>query len=551
MSERTFFVGSVGPLLYDDTDKAYEDSDMLSDDIVAPLQKALWANIPETSTNLPTGGGSTPDSTSPGSVSNLRLANSGLGGITIAWDAPVDTPDIDNYSVYWSTSSTYIEGTTALIGTVPAPVTQFTHVYNHPLTTAFTCYYWVKAIDSSKNFSTITGPLFVTATTTYDDAISKVVNSLLSNPVENGVAFKLDKLKIGPGGSEAIAPVTVFTIGTINGLPAIAIKGDMFVDGSVNARALTAGSIVGNLINATTTLTLSEGGTAAFGASGSNNEPDIKILTATGSGQGKLIVYDGVSNPGYNSTTEFWRSCIAHYVATNQGTTFENPPRRMVTGYCKNGASVTLLGDFPHMPQLHVFPVNVSTPTAKFFAHPGTLIPVSFGRWSFRMYCGIMGSSSHLVAANSDVSVSWSAFIGGTSLNSARVFCREDGTSNYAFTRCVVKVSVRAQSGAGNTPTGALVTLNVIGRYTGALEQSNTTQIYADTDWRSYWSIIDAPSSKLYDSIRVVASFQATIPSRYRWPSGTGLAELRVEVIASYPTVPAATNEVGGYLAYF
>lgn len=546
MSERTFFIGSVGPLLYDDADKAYEDSDMLEDDIVAPYQKALWGDVPETSTNLPLSGS---DSTSPGSVSNLRLVTSGLGGITIAWDAPVATPDIDNYSVYWATSSTYIEGTTALIGTVPAPVTQFTHVYNHPLTTAFTCYYWVKAIDSSKNTSVLAGPLTVVATTTYDDAISKVVNSLIDTPVANGVTFKLDKLKIGPGGTEQVAPVTVFTIGTINGLPAIAIKGDMFVDGSVNARALTAGSIVGNLINATTTLTLSEGGTAAFGASGSNNEPDIKILTTTGSGQGKLIVYDGLSNPGYNSTTEFWRSTIAHYVSTNQGTTFENPPRRLVTGFCKHRASVNIPGYFPHMPQVVVFPSFAWGATGKLTCHPGPLNPIAFGQWSFTMYCSMSGTNTQNRAPNAEIEVPYSSFI-STPITSSRIYCKEDGTSSYSYTRIAVRIMVRAQSGAGNNPTGSIMTINLYGRKSNGVEVAYTTQVYADTDHRSYWLMVDSPDL-LFDSIRVVATHSSTLPSRYRWPIGTGQASLRVEMMISYPTIPAATNEVGSYIAYF
>ena len=547
MTEKLFWLGSVGPLLYDDSEKSYEDSDMLSDDVVAPLQKALWAETPESSTNLPLSGDA--DSVSPGAVSGLTLISSGLGGIVIGWTPPADV-DVDNYYIYWSTASTYIEGTTALVGTVPAPSTTFTHTYTHPLTTAFTCYYWVKASDKAKNVSIITGPLMVVATTTYDDAITKVVNALANTPSTGGVSFKTNKFTISPPGSETISPTAVFTVGTVNGLPSIAIRGDLFVDGSVNARALTAGSIVGSLINATTTLSLSEGGLASFGSSGSNNEPDVKIVTNTGSGQGKLIIYDGVSNAGYNSTTEMWRSCIAHYVSTNQGTTFENPPRRIVTGFCKNRSSVIIPGTFPHMPQVVCFPSYVYGATGKITCHPGPLNPIAFGQWSFTMYASVAGSNTHNRAPNTEVEVPYSYFISGTALSSGRIYCREDDTSSYSFTRIAIRITVRAQSGSGANPTGSIMSVTATGRKSDGSSATYTTSVYADTDHRSYWLMVDTPDL-LMDSIVVTATHSSTIPSRYRWPSGTGKASLRVEVMTSYPTTPAATNEVGSYIAYF
>ena len=266
MSEKTFWVGSVGPLLYDDTDKSYEDSDMIDGDIVSPLQKALWAETPDVATNLPTGegSGSGSDTVPPGAPSGLYLLSSGMGGITIGWVAPADA-DIDNYSIYWSTSSTYIEGTTALIATVPAPATTCTHVYTHPLTTAFTCYYWVKALDKSKNVSIPAGPLTVAATTTYDDAINKTDNALADTPVDNGVSFKTDKFTISPPGNENITPTAIFTVGTINGNPSVAIRGDLFVTGSIDGSVITANTITGNHINATSTITLDTGGILRIG----------------------------------------------------------------------------------------------------------------------------------------------------------------------------------------------------------------------------------------------------------------------------------------------
>lgn len=44
MTEKTFFLGSVGPLYFDDSEKAYSDTDMIDGDTVAPLQRAVWSD---------------------------------------------------------------------------------------------------------------------------------------------------------------------------------------------------------------------------------------------------------------------------------------------------------------------------------------------------------------------------------------------------------------------------------------------------------------------------------------------------------------------------
>lgn len=551
MSERTFFIGSVGPLLYDDTDKAYEDSDMLSDDIVAPLQKALWGDVPETSTNLPVGGSS--DSTVPGAVTGIVLIESGMGGITIGWDPPVDTPDVDNYSIYWSTTPTYIEGTTALVGTVPAPVSRFTHVYTHPLTTAFTCYYWVKAIDSSKNISVLAGPLTVVATTTYDDAISKVVNSLLDNPVENGVTFKLDKLKIGPGGTEAIAPVTVFTIGTINGLPAIAIKGDMFVDGSINARALTAGSIVGNQISASTSITLNTGGTLAVGAS------DVLLSSAVGGGGGRLQVWDRTA--GGNNRSVFYRGALAHYNDISGETICQVPPRQIAMGYGAHDTIVEIDGEFPFVPTVTCSPsvVRLDTTglTRAFIAHPGPVTQaLDAGRYQFKMFA--LSCNMQTVFMVHNFSRVYSAFSYPTlpsvlwwpGSNAAQY--QQMTTITGGIARLFVQIKYRSRTNSGYGIKGNFelqVGYLSGGSFVATDTATNAYESYADQDWRSVW-ILCTPVATGRQYAKVKFTPTAYIPSRYEGIGNRIEYYIANAVVYSDGWTASWASGSGSYIAY-
>lgn len=55
--------------------------------------------------------------------------------------------------------------------------------------------------------------------------------------------FRADKFQIQLPGYSGSAPIAVFTVGTINGAPAAGLGGNMFLDGTLNARAIEAGTI--------------------------------------------------------------------------------------------------------------------------------------------------------------------------------------------------------------------------------------------------------------------------------------------------------------------
>lgn len=514
MSEKTFWVGSVGPLLYDDTDKSYEDSDMLQDDVVSPLQKALWAETPEVATNLPTGEG--PDTVPPGAPSGLYLLSSGMGGITIGWVAPADS-DIDNYSIYWSTSSTYIEGTTALVGTVPAPATTFTHVYTHPLTTAFTCYYWVKALDKSKNVSIPAGPLTVAATTTYDDAINKTVNALADTPVANGVSFKTDKFTISPPGNEEITPTAIFTVGTINGNPSVAIRGDLFVTGSINGSVITANTITGNHINAASTITLNTGGILRIG----NTDIELASDVSGGVGNGRIRVWDRTA--GGNNRSLFWRGAFSHYNDVDGDTICQVPPRQMSMGYGEHGTMVEINGEFPFVPTVMCSPNLIRMADGIVIAHPGpvTKTGVAAGRYQFKMYSFSSESSSIFMVHNFPrVSTTLSYptlpatlwWPGSLPSQYQRLSTVYDGIS-----RLFVQIMFRAKTNSGYGIRGNFQLQ--VGYVSGSGfvvtdTADNAYECYVDQEWRSVW-ILCTPSTTGRQYAKVKFTPSAYIPSRY------------------------------------
>ncbi|WP_316171032.1 phage tail protein [Bradyrhizobium sp. SZCCHNRI1058] len=56
-------------------------------------------------------------------------------------------------------------------------------------------------------------------------------------------SFQADKFQVQLPGYNGSAPLPVFTIGTLNGAPAIGIAANMYLDGTLNARVITAGTI--------------------------------------------------------------------------------------------------------------------------------------------------------------------------------------------------------------------------------------------------------------------------------------------------------------------
>lgn len=517
MSEKTYWVGSVGPLLYDDTDKSYEDSDMVDGDIVSPMQKALWAETPEAATNLPTGEG--PDTVPPGAPSGLYLLSSGMGGITIGWVAPVDA-DIDNYSIYWSTSSTYIEGTTALVGTVPAPATTFTHVYTHPLTTAFTCYYWVKALDKYKNVSIPAGPLTVAATTTYDDAINKTVNALANTPVDNGVSFKTDKFTISPPGSETIPPTAIFTVGTIDGNPSVAIRGDLFVTESINGSVITANTITGNHINAASTITLNTGGILRIG----NTDIELASDVSGGVGNGRIRVWDRTA--GGNNRSLFWRGAFSHYNDVDGGTICQVPPRQMSMGYGEHGTMVEINGEFPFVPTVMCSPsfikMNTLDPIYAVIAHPGpvTKTGVDAGRYKFMMFSfsystdhvSMLHNFSRVYTTLSYPTLPADLWWPGP-LSSQY---QQMTTLSTGIAKLFVQIMFRAKTNSGYGIRGnfQLQVGYVKGGFVVTDTADNAYECHVDQEWRSVW-IMCKPSGTGKPYAKVKFTPTDWIPSRY------------------------------------
>jgi hypothetical protein len=59
----------------------------------------------------------------------------------------------------------------------------------------------------------------------------------------SAATFLVDKFQIASPGVSGGTPVPIFTVGNVSGSPKIAIRGDMFIDGTITASMIAAGSI--------------------------------------------------------------------------------------------------------------------------------------------------------------------------------------------------------------------------------------------------------------------------------------------------------------------
>lgn len=102
-------------------------------------------------------------------------------------------------------------------------------------------------------------------------AVTLDVNGYASgfNLVNGGVGFSTatfltDKFQVASPGVSGGAPVPIFTIANVGGSPKIAIRGDMYADGTISATKIVAGSITANEI-ATGTITSASGVIGSLG----------------------------------------------------------------------------------------------------------------------------------------------------------------------------------------------------------------------------------------------------------------------------------------------
>ena len=360
-------------------------------------------------------------------------------------------------------------------------------------------------------------------------------------------------MKIGPGGTESIAPVTVFTIGTINGLPAIAIKGDMFVDGSINARALTAGSIVGNQISASTSITLNTGGTLAVGAS------DVLLSSAVGGGGGRLQVWDRTA--GGNNRSVFYRGALAHYNDVSGDTICQVPPRQIAIGYGVHDTMVVIDGEFPFVPTVTCSPsvVRLDTTglTRAFIAHPGPVTQASdAGRYQFKMYALSCNMQTVFMAHN--FSRVYSVFSYPTLPSvlwwpgSAATQYQQMTTITGGIAKLFVQIKYRSKTNSGYGIKGNFELqvgyLNG-GSFVVTDTATNAYESYADQDWRSVW-ILCTPAATGRKYAKVKFTPTAYIPSRYEGIGNRIEYYIANAVVYSDGWTASWASGSGSYIAY-
>jgi hypothetical protein len=71
-------------------------------------------------------------------------------------------------------------------------------------------------------------------------------------PGISSTIFTTDKFQVAAPGTAGGSPVPIFTVANVGGLPKVAIRGDMYVDGTIAGRAIVTGSITATQIAANT-----------------------------------------------------------------------------------------------------------------------------------------------------------------------------------------------------------------------------------------------------------------------------------------------------------
>lgn len=462
-------------------------------------------------------GGGTSDSIPPGSASGLTLISSGMGGVEIGWTAPADT-DIDQYIIYGDVINSFNADTTPVQGVAAAPSARFMHKWTHPLSSAYTWYYWLVVVDKSGNKSPAVGPLTVNASSSYDRAIEKIVSSILDNE-NSDIAFKTDKIKIAPQDGATAGTVYPFGIGTIDGVTAVCLRGDLFVDGSINGKVITAGSIYGDRINAVSAITLSSGGTLTIG----NDDVVLSSTAGGGSGDGRITVKDQTA--GGTNRSLFWRGAFSHYNYTDSDTICQVPPRQMATGYANDGQTIEINGEYPFVPSVIAFPMFMKPQVADcmHIAHPGPVTKTGYdaGRYQFRMYAFAVTAKAIYVSqpqARVYATYSYPSLPGTLWAPSSAASSYYTATSDSnGVAKLFVRIMYRAKTNSSYGIRGNF-TLHVGytsgGDFVATDTEVNAYESYADQDWRSVWILV-TPASTGRRFYKV--SFQPNnfIPSRY------------------------------------
>lgn len=213
----------------------------------------------------------------------------------------------------------------------------------------------------------------------------------------SAAVFTVAKFKIASPGVGGGAPVEIFTVGNVAGVPKVGIRGDAYIDGTLNATAIIAGTITGSLIAATTisasnivsgtisTTQIAVNGvdilnivagavtkiyTQSYGASTANTLNAISLSGTIVSGTCLVILSDnsGAGAGGvhqYTLKVDGVNKSPIYPIASSDNGEFANTVQWVVTGL--SNAS-------------HTFTMGVSVPSGSFLSGGGVLTVIELRR---------------------------------------------------------------------------------------------------------------------------------------------------------------------------
>lgn len=177
----------------------------------------------------------------------------------LTWKLP--TTGGVSHTEIWCADNSLFRSEAVRIGVVSSPVSAFVHSGLH---SDHSYYYWIRTVSYGDVYSPWR-PKDSQGGEVMPPLNPQTVNELLEimtgdERYASVHTVKADSFQIIQPDKGIEEPVPVFIVGAVNGQPAVALRGNMIVDGSITARMLDADVVSGKVLSAASQITLGAGG---------------------------------------------------------------------------------------------------------------------------------------------------------------------------------------------------------------------------------------------------------------------------------------------------